>query len=110
MATRLEQLKAGLDKVPAERKEYIISLVKDFCTLEEITDNLRKLPTFELYKDPNTGKVDPYTQRKLPAHDMLKEIQARKTDVARVILRELGGDVGDDNPLAEMLKEFKGRV
>ena len=98
---RFEQLSQCLDGVEGSKKEIMISLLKDFVVLEERIEKLRPFPCYKI--DPR----NPERQIKLPVHDMLKDLQAQKNDIAVKILRTLdGGDEGE-SPLAKALKEFR---
>ena len=96
-----EELCKNLGDIDENKRYYVKSLIKDFLIWEELSAKLEKLPTFEVDKD------NPKRQRKLPAHDMLKEAQQRKTEIARAILREMSGVGEEESPLAKLLKQYE---
>ena len=87
--------------LPENKRPIIEQLVKDFCKWANISAQLDGLPTFEV--DPK----NPKRQRKLPAHDMLKDAQQRTTELARALLRVVGGESEEDDPLLKMLREYR---
>ena len=91
----------ALGDVPAKKRLILEQLVKDFCKWANISAQLDSLPTFEV--DP----TDPRRQRKLPAHDMLKDAQQRTTELARALLREIDGEGEEESPLLKMLREYR---
>ena len=97
---RYDQIAAHLEKVDEGKKEFILSLLSDFVFAEEQIVKLRALPRYIV--DPK----DPRKQKKLPAHDMLKDFQAQKNDIAVKILRTLDGEVGEDSDLVKALRAF----
>lgn len=95
-----EILKA-FGELPENKRVIIEQLVKDFCKWADISQKLDGLPTFEV--DPR----NPRRQRKLPAHDMLKDAQQRTTELARALLRVLDGETEEESPLLKMLREYR---
>lgn len=87
--------------LPEKKRVIIAQLVKDFCKWADISAALDGLPTFEV--DPK----NPKRQRKLPAHDMLKDAQQRTTELARALLREMDGEGEEGSPLLKMLREYR---
>lgn len=99
--TRYEELSKGLEGLDEAKKVFIFSLLKDFIFLEEQIENLRKYPRYTI------NPKDPYKQIKLPVHDMLKDYQAQKNDIATKILRALDVDeIQADSPLLKALARF----
>ena len=98
-----EILKAFGD-LPEKERPIIEQLVKDFCKWANISAQLDGLPTFEV--DPK----NPKRQRKLPAHDMLKDAQQRTTELARALLRIVDGESDEESPILKMIKEFRGET
>lgn len=98
---RYNELISQLTDVNEAKKPYLCSLIKDFVVWEGIEEKLDGLPTFEV--DPE----NPKRQRKLPAHDMLKDAQQRKTEIARGIMRELDGTATEESPLMALLKKYE---
>lgn len=97
-----KQIMQALGDVPEKKRLILEQLAKDFCKWANISAQLDGLPTFEI--DPN----DPRRQRKLPAHDMLKDAQQRTTELARALLREIDGEGEEESPLLKMLREYRG--
>lgn len=96
-----KQIMQALGDVPAKKRLILEQLAKDFCKWANISAQLDGLPTFEI--DPR----DPRRQRKLPAHDMLKDAQQRTTELARALLREIDGEGEEESPLLKMLREYR---
>ena len=92
----------AIGEIPENKRLIITQLAKDFCKWANISAQLDGLPTFEV--DPK----DPKRQRKLPAHDMLKDAQQRTTELARALLREVNGEAAEDDPLLKMIEEYRG--
>lgn len=95
------EIMQALGDIPEKKRLIITQLAKDFCKWANISAQLDGLPTFEV--DPN----DPRRQRKLPAHDMLKDAQQRTTELARALLREIDGESEEESPLLKMLREYR---
>lgn len=100
-ATKYEELCKNLGEIEENKRYYVKSLIKDFLICDENVRALETLPTFEVDKD------NPKRQRKLPAHDMLKEWMQRKTELARAIMRELNGVGEEESALAKLLKQYE---
>lgn len=99
--TRYEELKSKLTEVKEPKRSYILSLLKDFVWLEEQIEELRKYPRY------NINPKDTTQQRKLEVHNMIKDFQAQKNDIATKILRTLDNDkLGGQSKLLKMLAEF----
>lgn len=99
---RLAELSAHLEKIDESKKGFILSLLSDFVFAEEQIVKLRDLPRYVV--DPK----DHRKQKKLPAHDMLKDFQAQKNDIAVKILRSLDGEIGEESALVKALARFNG--
>lgn len=97
---RFDELAAHLDGIPDAKKGFLLSLLRDFVFAEEQIEKLRKLPRYIV--DPK----NPQRQKKLPAHEMLKDFQAQKNDIAVKILRTLDGEVGEESELVKALSRF----
>lgn len=97
---RFGELAAHLDKIDEGKKGFILSLLSDFVFAEAQIEKLRTLPRYVV--DPK----DPRKQKKLPAHDMLKDFQAQKNDIAVKILRSLDGEIGEESALVKALARF----
>ena len=96
------EIMQALGELPANKRPIIEQLVKDFCKWANIAAQLDGLPTFEVDKN------NPLRQRKLPAHDMLKDAQQRTTELARVLLRLLDDEAGEESPFMKMFREYRG--
>ncbi len=96
-----KQILQSLGEIPENKRAIIEQLVKDFCKWSNISAELDGLPTFEV--DPK----NPKRQRKLPAHDMLKDAQQRTTELARALLRVVDGEAEEESPLLKMLREYR---
>lgn len=98
--TRYEELAKELNNIDAAKRGFMLSLLKDFCIIEEQIEKLRVYPTYVI--NPN----NPKQQKKLPVHDMLKDLQAQKNDIAVKILRSLDKEITEESPLLKALAEF----
>lgn len=96
-----KEIMQAFGDVPPKKRLILEQLAKDFCKWANISAQLDGLPTFEV--DPNNLK----RQRKLPAHDMLKDAQQRTTELARALLREIDGEGEEESPLVKMLKAYR---
>ena len=98
--TRYDELAAQLNNVDEAKRGFLLSLLKDFCMIEEQIEKLRKYPTYIV--NPN----NPRQQKKLPVHSILKDLQAQKNDIAVKILRSLDNEKFDESPLLKALARF----
>ena len=98
--TRYDELASKLDSIDDAKKGFILSLLKDFCLIEEQLEKLRQYPTYII--NPN----NPKQQKKLPVHEMVKDLQAQKNDIAVKILRSLDKETTDESPLLKALERF----
>ena len=96
-----EDILQALGDIPPKKRLILEQLAKDFCKWANISAQLDGLPTFEI--DPK----NPKRQRKLPAHDMLKDAQQRTTELARALLREIDGEADEESPLLKMLRDYR---
>lgn len=96
-----KEIMQALGDLPEKKRVIIEQLVKDFCKWANISAQLDGLPTFEV--DPK----NPKRQRKLPAHDMLKDAQQRTTELARALLRVVDDEGEEESPLLKMLREYR---
>lgn len=101
--TRFEELAAHLKNVDETKKGFVLSLLSDFVFLEKQIEDLRKYPRFII------NPSNPKQQKKLPVHDMLKDYQAQKNDVAVKILRTLGSEEGEESELMKALAKFQNK-
>ena len=93
-----KQIMQYFGDVPEKKRVIIEQLANDFCKWANISAQLESLPTFEV--DPK----NPKRQRKLPAHDMLKDAQQRTTELARALLREIDGEGEAESEFIKMLR------
>lgn len=98
--TRYEELESKLTEVKEPKRSYILSLLKDFVWLEEQIEELRKYPRYMIKKD------DPTQQKKLEVHNMIKDFQAQKNDIATKILRSFDKGVEEESQLEKALAAF----
>ena len=98
--TRYDELASKLNNVDETKRGFILSLLKDFVFLEQQIEELRKYPRYIV------NKSDPRQQKKLPVHEMLKDYQAQKNDIATKILRSLDKETGEESPLFKALARF----
>lgn len=98
--TRYDELASQLNNVDEAKRGFILSLLKDFVFLEEQIEELRKYPRYIV------NKADPRQQKKLPVHEMLKDYQAQKNDIATKILRSLDKETMEESPLLKALARF----
>lgn len=99
--SRFDELAEKLKGIDPNKKEIVLSLLKDFVFLEEQIVELRKYPRY-IINPQNTRQ-----QKKLPVHEMLKDYQAQKNDIAVKILRTLDGEVGEESALIKALANFE---
>lgn len=98
--SRFNELAETLKGIDPNKEKIILSLLKDFVFLEEQIIELRKYPRYII------NPQNPRQQKKLPVHDLLKDYQAQKNDIATKILRTLDGEVGEESPLLKALARF----
>lgn len=99
--SRYDELAKVISEVKEPKKSFILSLLKDFCWLEEQIESLRKYPRYII------NEKNPRQQVKLPVHDMVKDYQAQKNDIATKILRTLDGEGEGQSELARVLASFE---
>ena len=95
-----DYLASKLDGVEEPKKSFILSLLKDYCWLDTQIEALRKYPRYII------NPSDPRKQMKLPVHDMIKDYQAQKDDIATKILRSFDGSESEDSPLVKALERY----
>ena len=98
--TRYEELESKLTEVKEPKRSFILSLLKDYVWLEEQIEELRQYPRYVI------NNADPTQQHKLEVHNMLKDFQAQKNDIATKILRTLENDMTEESPLLKALAQF----
>lgn len=94
--------KEAIESLPDEQKPIAYSLLQDVEYWEKKVEELQKCQTCEI--DPKR----PERQRKLPAHDMLREAQRMKIDAMRTLIQIFNKErvLSDDSPLAKMLEQY----
>ena len=98
---RKEEFEKVLTDIPEPKKGILTSLFGDFLWLDEQIEALRKYPRYIV------NKSNPELQKKLPVHEMLKDFQSQKNDIATKILRTLDGVTDGESELAKRLREFE---
>lgn len=98
--SRFDELKDILEDIKEPKKSFVLSLLKDFVWLEAEIEDLRKYPRYLI--DPK----NPKQQKKLEVHNMLKDFQAQKNDIATKILRSFDKETGQESALSKLLSEF----
>lgn len=97
-----EKTKEAIEKLPEELQEIAEDYLKDIMYWESKVESLQKCETFQV--DPN----NPLRQRKLPAHDMLKEAQQQKVNIQRalsVLFKGLLDGEEDDDEFVNFLNK-----
>lgn len=94
-----EEFEKVLTDIPEPKKGVLSNLFKDFLWLDEQIEALRKYPRYLV------DEKNPRNQKKLAVHDMLKDFQAQKNDIATKILRTLDGVASGDDELERLLAE-----
>lgn len=97
---RYDELAEVLKEVKEPKKSFIMSLLKDFVWLEEQITTLRQYPRYII------NPKNPQSQIKLEVHNMLKDYQAQKNDIATKILRSLDSNVEEESNLGKVLAKF----
>lgn len=98
---QIEDFENVLNDMPEPKRGILLNLFKDFLWLGEQIEALRKYPRYLIDGD------NPRNQKKLPVHDMIKDYQAQKDDIATKILRSLDGESDGESPLLKALKQFE---
>lgn len=98
--TRYQELESKLTEVKEPKRSFILSLLKDYVWLEEQIEELRYYPRYKIHP------TDPTKQQKLEVHNMLKDYQAQKNDIAVKILRSFDNDAMEESPLLKALAAF----
>lgn len=92
----------AIEDLPDEQKPIAKSLLVDVEYWDSKVKELQKYQTYQI--DPN----NPLRQRKLPAHDMLKEAEQQKINAMRTLIQMFNKQkiLDDESPLAKMLEEY----
>lgn len=97
---QIQDFETVLKDCPEPKKGILLDLYKDFLWLGEQIEALRMYPRYLV------DEKNPRNQKKLPVHDMVKDYQAQKDDIATKILRTLDGESNGESDIARKLKEF----
>ena len=98
--TRYDELANKCNDIKEPKKSFILSLLKDYVWLEQQIEELRKYPRYII------NPANPKQQKKLEVHNMLKDYQAQKNDIAVKILRSFENDEAEESPLLKALAKF----
>lgn len=93
----------AIDELPEEQQPIAKSLLKDIEYWEKKVTELKKCETYQV--DPK----NPLRQRKLPAHDMLKEAEQQKINAMRTLIQIFNKDklMNEESPLLKRIAEFE---
>ena len=94
--------KEAIEKLPDELQEIANDYLTDIVYWDSKVKQLQKYETYQI--DPN----NPKRQRKLPAHDMLKEAQQQKVNIQRALTVLFKKSVSDEDD--EFDKWIKGET
>lgn len=97
-----DKVKSSIEELPEEQRAIALSLLSDIEFWEKKCDELKKCETFQI--DPK----NPLRQRKLPAHDMLKEAAQQKINAQRTLIQIFNKQrmMSDEDPFEEEMKEY----
>lgn len=95
-----DKTKEAIEKLPDELQEIAKDYLKDIVYWDSKVKDLQKCETYQV--DPE----NPLRQRKLPAHDMLKEAQQQKVNIERALTVLFKKSIADDDD--EFDKWIKG--
>ena len=85
-----DKTKEAIEKLPNELQEIAKDYLKDIEYWDSKVAALQKCETYQI--DPS----NPKRQRKLPAHDMLKEAQQQKVNIQRALTVLFKKNVADE--------------
>lgn len=102
MEKRYDELAEYFKEVEEPKKSIGLSLLKDFIFYEEKINELRKFPQYLVNPQNNLQ------QKKLPVHNLIKDYQAQKNDIAIKLTRMLEGNVTEESALMKALEQFNG--
>lgn len=97
---KYKKIASYLNDLEEPKKTLALSLLNDFAFYEEKINELRKYPQYIV------NPQNPLQQKKLPVHNMLKDYQAQKNDIASKISRMIDGDTTEESPLMKALEQF----
>ena len=98
---RFDEL-ASYIKCDEPKKSLILSLLSDFVFYENKIKELREFPQYVI------NPKNPLQQKKLPVHNMIKDFQAQKNDIATKISRMIDGEALEESALIKALEQFNG--
>lgn len=101
---KYKKTKEAIEKLPDEVREIAEDYLEDIMYWESKVESLQKCETYQI--DPK----NPLRQRKLPAHDMLKEAQQQKVNIQRalsVLFKGMVDNDEDDEDFINFLKKKK---
>ena len=98
---RYDELAAYIKDLDEPKKSIVLSLLSDFVFYESKIKELRKYPQYIV------NPRNPLQQKKLPIHNMLKDYQAQKNDIATKISRMIDGETTEESPLMKALAKFQ---
>lgn len=96
-----DDLKDLINDLQEPKKTFILSLLKDYCYITDQIERLKDYPRFII------NPKDPKQQKKLPIHEILKDLQAQKNDITTKILKALDNEVGDGDEFLKLIKEYE---
>ena len=93
----------AIKELPEEQQPIAKSLLKDIEYWENKVTKLKMCETYQV--DPK----NPLRQRKLPAHDMLKEAEQQKINAMRTLIQIFNKDklMNEESPLLKRLADFE---
>ena len=99
---KYDKAKQSITELPEEQQAIALSILKDIEFWEKKVTALKKCETFQV--DPK----DPLHQRKLPAHDMLKEAAQQKINAQRTLIQIFNKQriMSDDDPFEEEMSKY----
>ena len=95
--------KEAIKNLSDEQKPIAESLLKDVEYWNDKVEALKKCETYQV------DKKNPLRQRKLPAHDMLKEAEQQKINAMRTLIQIFNKDkvLNGEEELFKRLAEFE---
>lgn len=95
--------KEAIENLPEEQKPIALSLLVDIEYWDKQVEALQKCRTYQI--DPK----NPLRQRKLPAHDMLKEAEQQKINAMRTLTQIFNKErvLSPESELDKRLAEFE---
>ena len=69
--------------------------------------NKKKIEELRKYPQYIVNPHNTLQQKKLPVHNMIKDFQAQKNDIATKISRMIDGEITEESPLMKALERFQ---